>query len=365
MLPVESSARLPAEVTTRLPAEGGWLRDWAQNVACPKRVARSGPLQPGPPSNQRVDSAASAGLEIQRWLQTDPTLVASGATLVQPTVACQHVAVGTAAIVLDHLAVAMEQPSLAWPRYRDQLGGRWASTAGVSSGFEFSQVEFAGGMKIEVLSPYDIEQNDFLRRFLDHSGPGPHHLTFKVPSLGATLERCRSMGYRTVGERRDDPNWQEAFLHPKDGAGVVIQLAQEGEDDEPDPLPDALPDALPEHWPGDPDGPSARMEFVAHAVTEFHSHVRRFTELLDGRIDATGTDPALGADTMDLVWPNDARIRLLRPASPSSELVSWLGDRHARVHHAAFSGLANPGFSHGERIEIAPQDNHGLRLIIT
>lgn len=263
---------------------------------------------------------------------------------------------GTTAIVLDHLAVAVEDPALAWPRYRDQLGGRWASIAGFASGFEFSQVAYAGGLKIEVLNPHEWEQNDFLRRFLDHSGPGPHHITFKVPSLGSTLERCRQMGYRTVGERRENPNWQEAFLHPKDGAGVVIQLAQEGGDD--------APDEVPAHWPGDPDAPQARMDFVGHAVTEFHSHVRRFTELLDGAIEATGKDAVLDADTMDLVWPNGARIRLLRPASPDSPVMAWLGDRHARVHHVAYSGLVAAGVV-DHPTEISPGANQGLRLMLS
>ena len=34
--------------------------------------------------------------------------------------------------------------------------------------------------------PWDVEVNDFLARFLAASGPGPHHLTFKVPDLDAT-----------------------------------------------------------------------------------------------------------------------------------------------------------------------------------
>jgi hypothetical protein len=267
------------------------------------------------------------------------------------------VVVATDVVVLDHLAVAVERSEQAWPRYRDELGGRWASISGYAPGFEFSQVQFVGGMKIEVLSPHEWEASDFLHRFLEHSGAGPHHITFKVPDMGVALERCRAMGYRTVGERRENPNWQEAFLHPKDGAGVVIQLAQEGSDDHPDAFEEVR--SIPAHWPGDPLTPQTKMDFVAHAVTEFHTHVRRFTELLDGRIDTTGHDDFLEADLMDLIWPNGARLRLLRPSTEGSPVRAWLGERHARVHHAAFSGVV------AERTEIPPDQNLGLRLILT
>lgn len=257
-------------------------------------------------------------------------------------------------VLLDHLAVAVETPALAWPMYRDRLGGRWAHIAGLLSGFAFNQVEYVGGLKIEVLSPNDWEQNDFLRRFLDHTGPGPHHITFKVPDLDVMLRRCETLGYKTVGVFRENLNWQEAFLHPKDGAGVVIQLAQQGDHDD-----DHDEEFVPDHWLGDPASPQARMLFIAHAVSEFESHLRRFGELLDAKIDARGIDESLRAEWIDLVWDNSARLRLLKAADESSPLVEWLGDRPGRIHHVAYSGVA--GFSG----EITPEENMGLRLIVT
>ncbi len=259
----------------------------------------------------------------------------------------------TTHVLLDHLAVAVETPADAWPMYRDRLGGRWAHIAGLLSGFAFNQVEYAGGLKIEVLSPNEWEQNDFLRRFLDHTGPGPHHITFKVPDLDVMLQRCEAMGYRTVGVFRENLDWQEAFLHPKDGAGVVIQLAQQGDGDDDDD------EVVPDHWSGDPVGPQARMLFIAHAVSEFDSHLRRFVELLDGRVDARGFDESLLAEWIDLTWENSARIRLLKAAEASSPLVEWLGERPGRIHHVAYSDVA--GFVG----EVSPEQNMGLRLIVT
>ena len=54
-------------------------------------------------------------------------------------------------------------------------------------------------MKVEVLEPNDVEHNDFLRRFLDRNGPGPHHLTFKVPDLAGALDVIRDQGYDPIG----------------------------------------------------------------------------------------------------------------------------------------------------------------------
>jgi Glyoxalase/Bleomycin resistance protein/Dioxygenase superfamily len=261
----------------------------------------------------------------------------------------------TTSVTLDHLAVAVEQRSDAWPMYRDQLGGRWADIAGLSKGFAFAQLGYAGGLKIEVLSPHEWEQNDFLRRFLDHTGPGPHHMTFKVPDLDVMLKRCEEMGYRTVGVFRENLSWQEAFLHPKDGAGVVIQLAQLGEDDDDEDEDEFVP----ADWTGDPTGPQARMLFVAHAVSEFESHLRRFVTLLEGVIDDRGSDESLDAEWVDVVWSNSARLRLLKPRTTQSPLVAWLEDRPGRIHHVAYAGV--PGMTG----EIAPDENLGLRLIFT
>ena len=67
-------------------------------------------------------------------------------------------------------------------RYAVDLGAVWNS-GGPGPGFAPGQLRFANGARIELLMPYDPHINDFLQRFLAASGPGPHHLTFKVPDL--------------------------------------------------------------------------------------------------------------------------------------------------------------------------------------
>ncbi len=66
----------------------------------------------------------------------------------------------------------------------------------------------------------------FLHRFLDQHGPGIHHVTFKVPDLREASDRAEARGYTIVGYNDLDPRWAEAFLHPKQALGIVVQLAQ-------------------------------------------------------------------------------------------------------------------------------------------
>ena len=137
---------------------------------------------------------------------------------------------------LDHIAIAAERHADVWPRYVGELGANGCRRR--RTGFSPAQVRFAGGMRMEVLEPLDVEHNDFLRRFLDRNGPGPHHLTFKLPDLDAAIDGARAMGIEPVGIDRTDPGWQEAFLHPKHACGIVVQLAQADHSWESPPPPD-------------------------------------------------------------------------------------------------------------------------------
>src|SRR5438874_1682361 len=137
---------------------------------------------------------------------------------------------------LDHVAVAVERWPDAWGRLVGELGGRWMS-GGRGPGFAPSQLGYANGMRVEVLQPHDVEHNDFLRRFLDRDGPGPHHFTFKLPDIHAALDATQRAGYHPVNVDLSDPTWQEAFLHPKEACGVVVQLAHAGQGDWRTPPP--------------------------------------------------------------------------------------------------------------------------------
>ena len=98
--------------------------------------------------------------------------------------------------------------------------------AGDADEFAPCQLVYACDMRIELITP-GASGGGFMRRFLDRSGPGAHHLTFKVPSLEDTLAQMSERGLAAFGGRNDSPLWREAFLHPKQaGLGTLLQVAQ-------------------------------------------------------------------------------------------------------------------------------------------
>jgi catechol 2,3-dioxygenase-like lactoylglutathione lyase family enzyme len=257
--------------------------------------------------------------------------------------------------VLDHVALAVERWADAWPRYRAELGGRWVAGGGQGE-FDACQLAFAGGMKVELIAPAGP---GFVRRFLDGSGPGPHHLTFKVPDIVATIAAAEAAGYPAIGVAVDDPVWKEAFFHPRSAHGVLVQVAQAaGTWDGPPPAD------LPPAGSAEPAG----LVRVAVAVPDPQAAARLFAGVLGG------TEAGDGDGWVDLAWDGGGVVRLLDAGSPASgqpgPLAAWVGDRPGRVHHVAFT-VGDPAAVAGAhpvgdgRWEVAPAANLGTRLVLT
>ncbi|MGH7278639.1 MAG: VOC family protein, partial [Candidatus Rokuibacteriota bacterium] len=126
-------------------------------------------------------------------------------------------------IQLDHIAIAMPRMADAPAFLVGVLGGVPYFGQG-GAVFRFGQWRFEGGGRIEILEP--VGENGFLHRFLAARGPGIHHVTFKVPSLRDACDRAEGAGYTIVGYNDASPHWKEAFLHPRQALGVVVQLAE-------------------------------------------------------------------------------------------------------------------------------------------
>jgi methylmalonyl-CoA/ethylmalonyl-CoA epimerase len=196
--------------------------------------------------------------------------------------------------ILDHLAIGTPALSRGWELFGDLLGGTWAY-GGDSPGFWWGQLEFAAGPKVELLTPTGGPDAAFLDRFLATRGAGPHHFNFLVPDLEDMLDRIKASGIEPVGVNLADPAWKEAFLHPRDAHGIVIQVAQQaGNPKTPPPRELAEP------------GPPARFDLIEHHVSDLDGAVRLFGEVLDGRLEVAD------AETAELTWPGGKRIRLVR-----------------------------------------------------
>ncbi len=260
---------------------------------------------------------------------------------------------------LDHLALASRR---AWDnvtRYCFDLGATWlGGPTAPPEEFYFCQVGLAGGAKLEFLEPVPGPGSEFLRRFLHRNGPGPHHLTFKVPDLDAVIAEVSAAGYDVTGVRRDNPEWQEAFLHPKQSHGIVIQLAQpgpgSGEWEAGSLLPPSRQDSEPE------------MTMIKHLVADLPAA----TELFTGALDMTLTDTGDGPEgTFVELRQGPWRIKLITPApGPAAE---WMGNRPGRLlqlqmavdRPAVVPGLlAEPAL--GDTYVLSPEDNQGTRVLV-
>ena len=218
-------------------------------------------------------------------------------------------------IRLDHIAIALPRIADAPSVLVAVLGGvpERIQPAGV---FRWASWTYAGGGRIEILEPMGAD--GFVHRFLAAHGPGVHHVTFKVPELDVVCRRAQHHGYRIVGRDESDPSWKEAFFHPKQALGIVVQLAEAG------PSPAGAPEDL---APGLPDAPAPAR--ILGLRMRAHSRERALTQwrdILQAEVEAdlaAGSRSAGPARRCGFAWRS---IRARRKArSPSRSRASAPG----------------------------------------
>lgn len=250
-------------------------------------------------------------------------------------------------IVFDHLAIGTRTLTDGWQLFGRLLGGTWVY-GGDSPGYWWGQLRFAAGPKIELLTPTGGPDGAFLDRFLNARGPGAHHLTFVVADLSHTLSRARELGIEPVGIDLSNDAWKEAFLHPRDAHGVVIQLAEQSATPALEP-----PLEIPEP------GPASAFEPVEHHVTDLSGATKLFTELLHGEPVTRPGSQAAGV--AELTWSNGALLRLVGSGAEAAESTPPPSSSAARTH-LHFARL-DAGFSPADRTRAADLARRlGIRL---
>lgn len=137
---------------------------------------------------------------------------------------------------MDHVAIATWDVTATVHLLRDVLGATYVDGGDdTSAGFRWIQFRLPDG-KIEVLEP--LSREGFLYRFLTRRGEGLHHVTFYVDDLAEAIPKLEAAGYAPVDVNLANAFWKEAFLHPRDTSGVLIQLAES-------PVPEGGPDGPP------------------------------------------------------------------------------------------------------------------------
>lgn len=207
--------------------------------------------------------------------------------------------------VLDHVAIAVPDPDVAQKRWRDQLGGGIVSF-GDDGTFFSRQLRFAGGGKLELLSPSpDSDGSGFVERFLARFGTAIHHVTLKVPDLRAAIATVEDAGLDVVDVQDSHNHWREGFLRPSQVGGLIVQIAWSADSDE------AWARRI-GHTPEDP-APDAA---ILHGPRLLHPDLDRAAELwslLGAAVDRT--DGALRCSWPDS--PLDVLVEEGTPAGPA------------------------------------------------
>jgi methylmalonyl-CoA/ethylmalonyl-CoA epimerase len=124
---------------------------------------------------------------------------------------------------VDHLGIAVRDPVASDAFLRQALGAvkitemEWGS-------FVFATYLLGNASMLELV--WSSSPGHFINRFIEKRGEGIHHVTLKVKDLHAAVEHLKSLGIECFDIDDSNPAWKEAFIHPRDALGVLIQLAE-------------------------------------------------------------------------------------------------------------------------------------------
>lgn len=134
---------------------------------------------------------------------------------------------GTAGFV-DHIGIAVRDLDEGIALYRDLLGLELERTEEVPQEnvrVAFLKLDRTGALgHIELLAPMSGE--GAIAKFIEKRGPGLHHIAVAAENLETVLDRCRNAGVTLLDEtpRTGAGGKQIAFLHPRSGGGVLIEV---------------------------------------------------------------------------------------------------------------------------------------------
>lgn len=139
----------------------------------------------------------------------------------------------TAPNKIAHIGIAVKSMEESLPFYTEHLGLKLLGTEVVPS--EQVKVAFLeiGESRIELLEPLTSESA--IAKFIEKRGEGIHHIALDVEDVQARLDRLKENGVPLIHEQPKEGahNALIAFLHPKAAHGVLYELCQYPQKEEP------------------------------------------------------------------------------------------------------------------------------------
>ncbi len=126
---------------------------------------------------------------------------------------------------VHHVALIVRSIDEALGLWRDTLGLELETVMDIPD--DRVRIAFlgVGESKVELVEPTDDSTG--VARFLASKGEGFHHVCFEVPDLAATLDRLAGDGLELIDTApRRGAEGPVAFLHPRSGHGVLVELIE-------------------------------------------------------------------------------------------------------------------------------------------
>jgi len=128
---------------------------------------------------------------------------------------------------LSHIAIAVADAEPLAKRLAEALGAVRSGEELLDGGALRVVFLSLGPVVFELLEPRSPDHT--VAKFLAKRGPGLHHVSLDVASIEDALARARAAGATPIDEtpRPGAHGTRVAFLHPRDLAGVLIELCEE------------------------------------------------------------------------------------------------------------------------------------------
>lgn len=127
---------------------------------------------------------------------------------------------------IDHVGFALDDAAAGLQSLRNS--GYFSPAAGEEdNGFRWviGSLDSQGqGIRVELLDPNDDPNSPIAKHLCSHEA-GAQHITFLVDNLRDTDQKLKRHRINLSQLSTDESAWQEGFIHPRHGMGVVIQIA--------------------------------------------------------------------------------------------------------------------------------------------
>jgi methylmalonyl-CoA/ethylmalonyl-CoA epimerase len=131
--------------------------------------------------------------------------------------------------LIDHVGIAVEDLDGALALYEGSFGMPLAHRETVEQQGVEAVLLDVGDSHVELLSP--LGPDTPVGKFLARSGPGLHHVAYRVDDIEAALAELERQGVRLIDTepRAGIRNSRVAFCHPKSTGSVLTEIVEPAE----------------------------------------------------------------------------------------------------------------------------------------